>query len=240
VKEGQKPPTNPSILLGQYSQFVNDRKNWDDVRNVLTHRDTPADKFFAVIPRLVAEFALLLRTPVTYQALAGSAPAELASQLTAAKQMADKYFQGIEEHPAVLGVMMDRLQATAARRGQAPSSMTALTEFTEFHATPLWMEGDDVLAPAVAIALMSGNRFLMKVTVDWDDLSFLSWATTNLLRNELSRAQKMAKKQSVDMPFKETLGERIAEMTKMLEEINDLAAALDIVVKDGPKSDAKG
>ena len=81
------------------------------------------------------------------------------------------------------------------------------------------------------------SDYLNRVSSKFD---FIKSAHLQKKANYINNIQKMVKKQNVDMPFKETLGERIAEMTKMLQEINQLAVALDIAVKDGPKSNGKG
>jgi hypothetical protein len=240
MKKGQETASNPSVLLGAYSQFINDTKNWDDVRRVLAQRDLSDEEFFSTIPQPVAEFALLLRAPLIYPFLVATAPTEVGPALKSAKEAADKYFRGIEEHPVVLKVMGDRLKRAPVRRAESLTSGTTLTEFTEFNATPIWMDGDDVIAPAVAISLVSSSgKLVMKATVDWDDLSFLAWVTTNLLKSEFQRAVKMAKKQKIDIPFGEVIGYRITEMTAALREISQLAPSLRIVGSESSKAEKK-
>ena len=227
----QPTPINAVALLEIYSEFVRNTKDWSSVSAVIKDRTVTGEKFQSVIPTNVAEFALFLRTPLMFAALLTSAPEEFKGALATAKQSADAHFVGIEEHPAAINLIQSRLQSIAASR--AAGSVSPLTEFTNFNAAPLWIEGEKGLTPVVAIALQgTGNRQLLKATLDWDDLSFLALAALTVLNAELQRAHNMTSTQkSISVTFNEaTVGERISSIIEAVREIGQTSAKLRLPI----------
>lgn len=212
-----------SAALNQFLHFT-ENADVEELKKVIGDRAVPGERFFSVIPRTAAEFALILRTPVMFETLLQQVPATLLDSLREAKSAADTRLSGIEDHPAVMEMVRNRFRSGAQEGLGKPE---VLTEFSGFNATPLWIESEKALVPIASIALRgSADKTLFRGTVDSEDLSFLCLVFVELLRDELNRAAKMGETRVVDVPYKDFISQRLSKIEAALRDLKKAASVL--------------
>jgi hypothetical protein len=223
-------PFDSSGASAAVTQFLHFTQNADaeELKKVIRDRAIPPERFFSVIPKPAAEFALILRTPIMFETLLSQAPAGLQDSLREAKSAADTRLSGIEDHPAVMEMVRNRFKSGSQEGLGKPS---VLTEFGSFNATPLWIESEDALVPIASIVLQGlASKVLLRVTVDPEDLSFLGLVFIELLRDELKRAAKMAETRAVEVPYKDVISQRLNKIEMALRDLKQIASGLQFPV----------
>jgi hypothetical protein len=140
--------------------------------------------------------------------------------------------QGIEEHPVVVKYHEELVQSF---QEQGVGKPPLLTEFTHIGTTPLWIEVEEGICPALGLSLHGTNRkILFEATLDLDDLSFLTAGCTELLRAELQRAKHMVERQTVRIPYSFAIAQRIEQIRLNVEAMS----ALKEVIGSAPEKPA--
>lgn len=224
-----------SAALKQFLEFVSSgRAKTEDVASVLADRDISSEKFFSVIPAEVAEVAILLRTPLAFEAFASQAPAATRELIDRAKAAARANLIGIEEHPVVTKLVQDKIRGLSGEDTDAKPGV--LTELNNVRATQMWLDTKRGITPIAWVLVEDAKTgALLRGTFDLDDLSFLTESLVELLRDELKRAQQRSQQLNVEIPYADAVAERIGNMAKASQEMIQLESALN----RGKRSDSQ-
>lgn len=216
---------DPTIDFDSFMQFA-EGADWENIGKVVNQKTIKPEEFFAVIPPAVAQFAVILRTPWVFDALASQVPDSAQEKLQSAKRIVDERFSGIEEHPLATKFARDRAQRAITSVGKIDSNL--LAEFTGFEATPIWLETKHGLTPASTVVVKGNNKIVFRETLSWDEISFLAFVFADLLKAEFERAVKMAESQALSIPNRAALSRRLEEMAGVVSNLRDIGVSLGI------------
>ena len=202
------------------------RAKAEDVTRVLADHNISAEKFFSVIPMQVAEIALLLRTPLLSQAFTAQVPSAARELIDSAKAAARDNLIGIEEHPVVTNLIQDKVRARSGEDTDAKPG--ALTELNSIRASQMWLDTKSGITPIVWVLVDDvKTRALLRGTFDLDDLSFLTGALVELLRDELKRVQQKSEQLKIEIPYATVVVERLDSIAKASQEMIQLESVLN-------------
>ena len=233
MKTTDSPRSAPETLKA-FLRF-SEEADWTEIRRTVDDGDVLPARFYEVIPEPVADFGVLLRTPILFEALYAHAPTNAKSELRQAKEIADAHLVGIEHHPVIAGRIRERVKEMASDDNTQSDFQPVLTEFTRFGALPMWIDTEDGLAPVAGITLLGNEgKELLRVTIDWDDTAFLAFGLIRIVHNDFKRIHEMSNRaQKVDLQYSEKVVGRITAIKKAVDEILELAAKMDLSKPSG-------
>lgn len=190
-------------------------KRRHEIKKAIADHSLPKERLFEIVPEAVRRMAALLGRG-GYGELCDVVPDSAKQELEKVKQVVERHFLGILNHPAMQDPEHDN-----SEDDDDDAMIGILNVIANVSHMPFWMGRPPKMRPASRVAFRGiGGDVLLDSMCTWSDLLFILKSLTGILACEMEQGKELVK--LVELPYKKMMLRRLKDLERNIEKIKTL------------------
>lgn len=196
------------------------------IKKAIADKDISIDDFVKLVPESLIRLSSNL-VGAQFNLLVEKLSGDCIPLITKAKSLIEKHFGNLFENEGAKSILKKEMrESDIHEESLADKAISAVAYYREWYGTP------PELTPSVEMGFKNKKgKILWDVSLDWEDLSFLLEALSEILNGLLDKGKPLAEHELINLSDTKKIGERIRKTLESFENIKKLAPIYKIKIK---------